>query len=151
MALREQPLRALPLPEGLLSTTYQLPQALVQADAVILVPAATDQVLDDSLRVDLLGAVAPLYVFAEALRPRIGAETLSLNAILAGDDPCAVDAVGAQLLGATPAQVPSLLLAGEHLLGKVEWEEIKLNGAPVSGVPQGAQPFGGPAGPQRSQ
>ena len=151
VALREQPLRALPLPEGLLSTTYQLPQALVQADAVILVPAATDQVLDDSLRVDLLGAVAPLYVFAEALRPRIGAETLSLNAILAGDDPCAVDAVGAQLLGATPAQVPSLLLAGEHLLGKVEWEEIKLNGAPVSGVPQGAQPFGGPAGPQRSQ
>ncbi len=170
VALREQPLRALPLPEGLLSTTYQLPQALVQADAVILVPAlwrdqagavhgaletlgaaATDQVLDDSLRVDLLGAVEPLYVFAEALRPRIGAEVMPLNAILAGDDVCAVDAVGAQLLGATPAQVPGLLLAGEHMLGKVEWEEIKLNGAPVSGVPQGAQPFGGPAGPQRSQ
>lgn len=170
VALREQPLRTLPLPEGLVQTSYELAQALVQADAVILVPAlwrdqagavhgalealgatATDQRLNDSLRVDLLGAVVPLYVFADALRPRIGAETAPLNAILAGDDACAVDAVGAQLLGTTPAQVPGLLLAGEHMLGKVEWGEIKLNGAPVPGVPQGAQPFGGPAGPQRSQ
>lgn len=168
VALGEPPLRTLPLPEGLVHTSYELPQALAQADAVILVPAlwrdqagavhgaletlaaaATDQVLDDSLRVDLLGAVEPLYVFAEALRPRVGEESAPLNAILAGDDPCAVDAVGAQLLGATPAQVPGLLLAGEHLLGKVEWAEIKLNGAPVPGVPQGAQSFEGPAGPGR--
>lgn len=168
VALEESPLRTLPLPEGLVHTSYELAQALAQADAVILVPAlwrdqagavhgaletlgaaATDQVLDDSLRVDLLGAVEPLYVFAEALRPHLGAETIPLNAILAGDDVCAVDAVGAQLLGATPAQVPGLLLAGEHLLGKVEWREIKLNGAPVPGVPQGAQPFEGPAGPRR--
>lgn len=168
VALREQPLRTLPLPEGLVNTSYELAQALVQADAVILVPAlwrdqagavhgalealtaaATDQALDDSLRVDLLGVVEPLYVFAEALRPSVGEETAPLNAILAGDDPCAVDAVGAQLLGATPAQVPGLLLAGEHLLGKVEWAQIKLNGAPVPGVPQGAQPFEGPAGPGR--
>lgn len=169
VALREQPLRTLPLPEGLVSESYELPQALAQADAVIVVPtlwrdqagavhgaletlgrAATDQPLDDSLRVDLLGVVEPLYVFADALRPRIGAETAPLNAILASDDVCAVDAVGAQLLGASPAQVPGLLLAGEHLLGKVEWGEIKLNGAPVPGVPQGAQPFEGPAGPGRA-
>ncbi len=170
VALEEQPLRSLPLPEGLLNDRYELPQALVQADAVIIVPAlwrdqagqvyggletlaaaATDQALSDSLRVDLLGAVESLYVFADALRPRAGAEAAPLNAILAGDDVCAVDAVGAQLLGATPAQVPGLWLAGAHLLGKVEWAQIKLNGAPVPGVPQEAQPFGGPAGPQRSQ
>jgi uncharacterized protein (DUF362 family) len=170
VALHEQPLRKLPLPEGLLREAYELPQALVQADAVILVPAlwrdqagavhgaleavgtaATGQALNDPLRVDLLGAVEPLYVFADALRPQVGEEPVSLNAVLAGDDACAVDAVGAQLLGATPAQVPGLLLAGEHLLGKVAWEEIKLNGASVPGVPQGAQPFEGPAGPRRAQ
>ncbi|MCC7265552.1 MAG: hypothetical protein IT369_23850 [Candidatus Latescibacteria bacterium] len=168
--LQEQPPRALPLPDGLLSTNYELPQALVQADAVILVPAlwrdqagrvfgaletlgaaASAAALSDSLRVDLLGAVEPLYVFADALRPALGGEIAPLNARLAGDDIGAVDAVGAQLLGASPAQVPGLLLVGEHMLGKVEWAEIKLNGAPVPGVPQGAQPFEGPAGPQRSQ
>lgn len=170
VALEEQPRRRLPLPDGLWGTSYELPQALVQADAVIVVPAlwrdqagrvhgaletlaaaASTAVLDDSLRVDLLGAVAPLYVFADALRPPLAGEIAPLNALLAGDDLCAVDAVGAQLLGATPAAVPGLLLAGEHLLGKVEWAEIKLNGAPVPGVPQGAQPFEGPAGPQRTQ
>lgn len=170
VVLREQPTRALPLPEGLLRTSCELPQALVLADGVILVPAVwrdetgvvhgsldalagsmPDPALSDSGRVDLLGAVEPLYVFAEALRPRIGAEEVPMNAVLAGEDPCAVDAVVSQLLGATPAQVPGLLLAAEHRVGKVDWEEIKLNGAPVPGVPQGAQPFGGPAGPQRSQ
>jgi uncharacterized protein (DUF362 family) len=154
-SLGADPLRPLPAMTGLVRKSYDLPQSLAMADAVILVPAlwrgpdgtvhgALDVVAalapggaaGDSVGVDLVSAVDPLYVFADALRPPVKGAAQPLNALLAGTDPCAVDAVGSQLVGATPADVPGLALAAQKEIGKLQWVDIKLNGSPVPGVPQ---------------
>ena len=151
--LGDEPSRSLPTEIALTRAACELPESLAMADAVILVPAvwrdeggkvhgALDAVAalnpggaaSDSVRVDLASAVAPLYVFADVLRPRIGGKVKPLNAVLASDDLCAVDATGARLLGAVPADVPGLLLAEAHEVGKVAWIDINLNGVPVPHV-----------------
>jgi len=148
--LEDEPLRSLPAVTSLLRPAYELPEPVALADAVIVVPAlrrdsagAVLGTLDavaalspgpatgDSARVDLISAVAPLYVFADLLRPGVGGERRALNAILASDDPCAVDAVGAQLLGGRPADVPALRLAAQHEVGKDKWIDIAINGVPI--------------------
>ena len=148
--LEDEPLRPLPAMTGLMQPAYELPEPVAIADAVILVPAlwrdekgtvhgALDAVAalrpkpvaSDSARVDLVSAVAPLYVFADAMRPGVGGEYRKLNAVLASDDPCALDAVGAQLLGGRPADIPGLRLAAEHQVGKAAWVDIAVNGVPI--------------------
>ena len=150
IALGDEPLRPLPAMTGLTRTRCELPESVALADAVILVPAlwrdeagavhgaldavaalSPEPMLGDSAWVDLASAVAPLYVFADVLRPRVRGKTKSLNAILTSDDLCAVDAVGAQLLGASPAAVPGLLLAAEHEVGKMAWSDIAVNGVRI--------------------
>ena len=149
-ALGDEPLRPLPAMTGLVRARCELPESVALADAVILVPAlwrdeagavhgaldavatlSPEPVVGDSARVDLASAVAPLYVFADVLRPRVGGKTRRLNAILASADLCAVDAVGARLLGAEPAAVSGLLLAAEHEVGKVAWGDIAINGVRI--------------------
>ena len=163
--LSDAPSRSLPSPTALAGATCDLPEPVVMTDAVILVPAlwrdedggvhgALDAVAalagegapSDSARVDLVSAVGPLYAFADALRPRVGDEAEAANAILASTDPCALDAVASQLLGATPGDVPGLALAAQTGVGQIAWADIKLNGAAVPGVPQEETPFEGPAG-----
>jgi len=148
--LGEEPLRPLPSMVGLKRAACELPASVALVDAVVLVPAlrrhedgtvrgALDAVAAlspepaacDSDRVDIASAVAPLYVFADVLRPAVGGEVTSLNAILAGDDWCAIDALGAQLLGARSPAVPGLRLAAEHELGKVRWADIAVNGVRI--------------------
>ena len=148
--LGHEPSRPLPSLIGLTRTTWELPESVALADAVILVPAlwqdpagavhgaldavaalGPEPVSSDSMRVDLVSAVGPLYVFADVLQPRVGPATRPLNIILASDDLCAVDAVGARLLGATPAAVPGLKLAAAQELGKIRWADINVNGAPI--------------------
>ena len=148
--LGDQVLRPLPSMTGLTRATYQLPEPVALVDAVILVPAlwrdatgtvhgaldavvalSPEPITSDSARVDLASAVAPLYVFADVLRPRVRGETKALNTILASDDLCTLDAVGAQLLGARAAAVPGLLLAARHEVGKVAWIDIAVNGVPI--------------------
>ncbi len=113
--LGHEPSRPLPSLIALSRTTWELPESVALADVVILVPAlwqdpagavhgaldavaalGPELVSNDSMRVDLVSAVGPLYVFADVLRPRVGPATRPLNFVLASDDPCAVDAVGAR-------------------------------------------------------
>lgn len=148
--LGDESLRPLPAVTGLTRATCDLPESVALADAVILVPALwrdeegmVHGVLDavaalspgptvsDSALVDLASAVAPLYVFVDILRPYVRGETKALNAILASDDLCAVEAVGAQFLGARRAAVPGLRLAAEHEVGKAAWIDIAVNGVPI--------------------
>ena len=151
--LEDEPLRPLPAMTGLMRPAYELPESVALADAVIVVPAlwrdaggsvhgaldavaalSPEPVASDSARVDLVSAVAPLYVFADALRPGVGQGPRALNAVLASDDPCALDAVGAQLLGGRPADVPGLRLASQRGIGKSAWVDIAVNGAPIPKV-----------------
>lgn len=148
--LEHEPSRLLPAMTALQQPACQVPEPVALADAVILIPAlwldedgavhgaldaaaalSRQPVVGDSARVDLVSAVAPLYVFADVLRPTIEGKTESLNAILASDDWCAIDALGAQLLGAGSAAVPGLRLAAEHQLGKVRWADIAVNGVRI--------------------
>ena len=148
--LENEPLRPLPAMTSLLQPVYELPESVALADAVIVVPALRrdktgavlgaldavaalrpEPVSGDSARVDLVSAVAPLYIFADVLRPGVGNEQRKLNAVLASDDPCALDAVGAQLLGGRPADIPGLRLAAQRKVGKSAWIDIAVNGVPI--------------------
>lgn len=157
-----EPKRPLPSYKSLVRDSFQLPESIAYADVIVLAPSLVrdrDGRMQGALAllrslasnaegdefVDLVSAVAPHYVFADGLRPRVGDDTRHLNHVLASHDPVAVDAVAAQLLEVTPHDVADLEVSASHALGKLAWEDIKLNGAPVPGVPQEKTPFQGPA------
>lgn len=74
-----------------------------------------------------LGAVMDATVWSV---PRgAGYEAVARNVLLAGDDPVAVDAVAARLVGLEPRMIPWLRLCGERNLGAVGASDIELKGS----------------------
>ena len=58
-----------------------------------------------------------------------GTEPVARNVLLAGDDPVAVDAVAARLVGLEPRSIPWLRLCGDRKLGAVNQADIQLVGS----------------------
>jgi len=90
------------------------------------------RLLDETL-VSLLGSINVDYVLVDAISCLEGAGTgrqsvAAVGAVLAGEDIAAVDAAAAKLTGFDPLDMEYLDLAGELLLGVVEWERISILG-----------------------
>ena len=63
-----------------------------------------------------------------------GEDAAHMNLILAGQDPVAVDAVGARVMGFDPARILMLDLAAEKGLGVIDSEAIEINGERIASV-----------------
>jgi len=88
--------------------------------------------------VDLASIVKPSISVADGIIASEGHETsgnsIEMNLVIAGTDPVAVDAVGAEVMGIPPTDVKHLLLAEERGLGTCNLEEITVLGEPIEKV-----------------
>jgi len=88
--------------------------------------------------VDLASVVKPSISVVDGIIAGEGHETsgnpIEMNLVIAGTDPVAVDAVGAEVMGIPPTDVKHLLLAEERGLGTCNLEEITVLGEPIEKV-----------------
>jgi len=88
--------------------------------------------------VDLASIIKPSVAVIDAIIAGEGHETsgnpLEMNLVIAGTDPVAVDAVGADVMGIPPESVKHLRLAEERGLGTCNLKEITVLGEPIEKV-----------------
>jgi len=88
--------------------------------------------------IDLASVLKPRVAVVDGIIAGEGHETsgnpVAMNVIIAGTDPVAVDAVGAAVMGISPAEVKHLLLAEKKGLGTSNLDEITVLGEPIESV-----------------
>jgi len=87
---------------------------------------------------DLASVLKPSVAVVDGIIAGEGHETsgnpVEMGIVIAGTDPVAVDAVGAEVMGISPAEVKHLLLAEEKGLGTSKLDETTVLGEPVERV-----------------
>jgi uncharacterized protein (DUF362 family) len=87
---------------------------------------------------DLASALKPSLTVIDGIIAGEGHETsgnpVEMNLVIAGTDPVAVDAVGAAVMGISPANVKHLVLAEKKGLGTCHLEKIEVIGEPIEKV-----------------
>jgi len=88
--------------------------------------------------VDLASIVKPSVAVIDGIIAGEGHETsgapVEMDLVIAGQDPVAVDAVGAAVMGIPPGSVKHLRLADEKGLGTCDLEQIQILGEPIEKV-----------------
>lgn len=88
--------------------------------------------------VDLASILKPSLTVIDGIIAGEGHETsgnpVEMNLVIAGTDPVAVDAVGAAVMGVSPADVEHLVLAEKKGLGTCMLEKISIVGEPIAKV-----------------
>ncbi|MFH1008277.1 MAG: DUF362 domain-containing protein [Candidatus Latescibacterota bacterium] len=95
----------------------------------------TPQVIDETI-VDLTSLANPTFIVVDAIMAMerfktdkwMGGKAIRRNTIIAGTDVVAVDAVCARLMGLNPDDIEFLTLAAHKGLGRIEEEQIRING-----------------------
>jgi uncharacterized protein (DUF362 family) len=96
----------------------------------------------DRAIVDLISILAPDLTVIDATvalegfvpGPRLVGNPVRMDALIAGFDPVAVDAVGCRTIGLDPAQIRHIRLAYERRLGRMLPEEIEVVGRSIRSV-----------------
>ncbi|MEM3640659.1 MAG: DUF362 domain-containing protein [Candidatus Bathyarchaeia archaeon] len=87
---------------------------------------------------DLASVLKPSLTVIDGIIAGEGHETsgnpVEMNLVIAGTDPVAVDAVGAAVMGVSPANVKHLVLAEKKGLGTCRLENIEVIGEPIERV-----------------
>ncbi|MFQ6064656.1 MAG: DUF362 domain-containing protein [Candidatus Bathyarchaeia archaeon] len=87
---------------------------------------------------DLASVITPSLSVVDGIIAGEGHETsgnpVEMNLVIAGTDPVAVDAVGAEVMGIKPSDVKHLLLAEKKGLGTCNLEDITVLGEPLEKV-----------------
>jgi len=87
---------------------------------------------------DLASVLKPSVAVVDGIIAGEGHETsgnpVEMGIVIAGTDPVAVDAVGAAVMGISPAEVKHLSLAAEKGLGTSSLDEITVLGEPIERV-----------------
>jgi len=88
--------------------------------------------------VDLASVLKPSIAVIDGIIAGEGHETsgnsVTMNLVIAGTDPVAVDAVGAVVMGISPTDVKHLILAEKKKLGTCNLKEITVLGEPIEKV-----------------
>jgi uncharacterized protein (DUF362 family) len=100
----------------------------------------TDKILDETIA-DLVTMARPDFALVDAIMcmeraksDKYDGSPVRVNAVLAGADVVAVDAISAQLIGLNPFDLEYLTLAASRGLGQCDPDRIKVNGSPLSQV-----------------
>jgi len=85
---------------------------------------------------DLLGVVKQDLVVVDGIIPyvRYPGETKEIDVIMAGNDPVAIDAVSAKILGFDPMEIHQTRIAAERGLGNANLDQIEIRGNPLDSV-----------------
>ena len=100
----------------------------------------TPQVLDETI-VDLTTLANPVFTVVDAIvamekdkTDRRGGIPVRMNTVIAGSDIVAVDATCARLMGLNPDDLEFITLAAREGMGRMDEDQITVNGQPVAQV-----------------
>ncbi|MBI2503049.1 MAG: DUF362 domain-containing protein [Candidatus Latescibacteria bacterium] len=98
----------------------------------------TPQILDETI-VDLTSLANPVFTVVDAIvamekdkTERMGGVPVRMNTVIAGSDIVAVDATCARLMGLNPDDLEFITLAAYEGMGRMDEDQITVNGQPVA-------------------
>ena len=115
-------------------TVYQSVRGHMHDLASLVEPTAASAVVVDMVRANKLGLVVIDGSMAmEGNGPSLG-KTFKMDVIVAGANPVAADMVAANVMGFSPAEVPTFLWANKAGLHPAALDEIEIRGEPLQRV-----------------